>query len=734
LTDALLHQPPRDFGDRPIPERLKAAIRKLLEKDREKRYPSAEALRSDLAAMAAPAGSGRVLGRGATAAAAATVIALAILAGWLWHRSSRARWVQTTAIPEITRLVAAEEFQKAGVLLTQARAVQPHDPTLAKLWLQSTIDVSVESEPAGAAVSFRPYRGATAWASAGTTPVKNLRVPKDFYIWQIEKPGFATAWEIEPTWTLVHRIPYAIRARLDPAGSVPAGMVRVPGGKFQPFIPGLNLSEAPLDDFLIDRTEVINEEFKKFVDAGGYQKPEFWKEPFTRDGKTVSFEEAAGSFRDTTGRPGPSTWELGSFPKGLEKHPVAGVSWYEAAAFAAFAGKTLPTIYHWNKAAQTQASLSISPASNFQGAGTLAAGDDRISGFGTRDMAGNVKEWCANETSGGKKFILGGGFGEPTYMFIDQDAQSPWDRRPNYGFRCVRLSGPPSVQSAARIEQIFRDFSKEVPVGDELYRAYTGSYAYDKTDLNARVDETAAADDWREEKVSFDAAYAGGAERVIVHLFLPKNAAPPYQTVVYFPGSGAITQDKFNLSPYADFVPRSGRALVAPVFKSTFERRDGFRDDNPDMTASYRDHMIAWSKDLGRTLDYLETRSDIRRDALAYLGLSWGSQVAPIMLAVNDRFKAAILESGGLDFSRALPEAEQLNFLPRVRIPVLMINGRYDHFFPVESGQKPFFKFLGTPDADKKYALYDSGHAPPRKEVIRESLDWLDKYLGPVKK
>jgi dienelactone hydrolase len=152
------------------------------------------------------------------------------------------------------------------------------------------------------------------------------------------------------------------------------------------------------------------------------------------------------------------------------------------------------------------------------------------------------------------------------------------------------------------------------------------------------------------------------------------------------------------------------------------------------MTASYRDHMIAWSKDLGRTLDYLETRSDIRRDALAYLGLSWGSQVAPIMLAVNDRFKAAILESGGLDFSRALPEAEQLNFLPRVRIPVLMINGRYDHFFPVESGQKPFFKFLGTPDADKKYALYDSGHAPPRKEVIRESLDWLDKYLGPVKK
>ena len=63
-----------------------------------------------------------------------------------------------------------------------------------------------------------------------------------------------------------------------------------------------------------------------------------------------------------------------------------------------------------------------------------------------------------------------------------------------------------------------------------------------------------------------------------------------------------------------------------------------------------------------------------------------------------------------------------------------MINGRYDHFFPVETSQKPFLKLLGTPDADKKYVLYETGHAPPRKEVIRESLDWLDKYLGPVKR
>ena len=74
------------------------------------------------------------------------------------------------------------------------------------------------------------------------------------------------------------------------------------------------------------------------------------------------------------------------------------------------------------------------PGSNFRGAGTVVvSGDGAASGFGTTDMAGNVKEWCWNESAGGRRFILGGGFGEPTYMFIDQDAQAPLDRRPNYG-------------------------------------------------------------------------------------------------------------------------------------------------------------------------------------------------------------------------------------------------------------------------------------------------------------
>jgi dipeptidyl aminopeptidase/acylaminoacyl peptidase len=100
--------------------------------------------------------------------------------------------------------------------------------------------------------------------------------------------------------------------------------------------------------------------------------------------------------------------------------------------------------------------------------------------------------------------------------------------------------------------------------------------------------------------------------------------------------------------------------------------------------------------------------------------------------AVENRLKVVVLVGGGLSFVRTYPEVDQLNFAPRVTAPVLMINGRSDFFFPVETAQEPLYRLLGTPEMDKRVALFDSGHVPLRNNVIRETLDWLDRYLGPV--
>jgi formylglycine-generating enzyme required for sulfatase activity len=179
------------------------------------------------------------------------------------------------------------------------------------------------------------------------------------------------------------------------------------------------------------------------------------------------------AFVDSTGRPGPSTWEMGDYPKGLETHPVAGVSWYEAAAYCELVGKSLPTAYHWTWASEARmfASLIVS-GSNFRGGGTQpVGGPGTLSGFGTTDMAGNMKEWCWNETGNGKRFILGGGFGESPYMFLHGDAISPWDRRSTYGFRCAKREGPLSPAATGSVDPPFRDFWKQKPVSDDVFEA-----------------------------------------------------------------------------------------------------------------------------------------------------------------------------------------------------------------------------------------------------------------------
>jgi dipeptidyl aminopeptidase/acylaminoacyl peptidase len=76
---------------------------------------------------------------------------------------------------------------------------------------------------------------------------------------------------------------------------------------------------------------------------------------------------------------------------------------------------------------------------------------------------------------------------------------------------------------------------------------------------------------------------------------------------------------------------------------------------------------------------------------------------------------------------------DPVNFAPRSRAPTLMINGRDDFLFPFEPSQLPLFRLLGTPEVDKRHARLGGGHIPSdRLEIVRETLDWLDRYLGPV--
>jgi DNA-binding winged helix-turn-helix (wHTH) protein/dienelactone hydrolase len=671
--------------------------------------------------------------------AAIAILLLPLVGGWLSRTHSREKWAREIAEPEVARLLEAGEYPKAAALALKAETALRGDLTLHNLWLRATGEISIKTEPAGAKVDYRLYSGDPGiWTRLGNTPLIKVRLPRDSYVFRVTKQDYAEEAFIgsPPGTLLVGDVEiFDLTLKLRVASSVPPEMVAVPRDSENlnyPFPPGPDVN---VEDFLIDRHEVTNQEFKRFVDASGYSKPEYWREPFFKDSHSLSWRQAIGRFHDATGRPGPATWEAGSYSNGRSQYPVSGVSWYEAMAYAAFIGKMLPTAYHWMIASQADSYTPVIVAgSNFRTNGTLPVGAAKgaLSGWGTVDMAGNVKEWCLNETWDHKRMILGGSYGEPEYMFNFADAQSPWDRRGNFGFRCARYKTGPSSLAERSIEGEVRDYWHEKPVTEEVFRAYTGLYSYDKTALNARVEERSLTERDVRERVTFDAAY--GRERVTAYLFLPRGVSPPWQTVVFFPGAMATLDDRLNLSNVEDaydFILKSGRAFVVPIYKGTYERRDGFVPGR-NKPAFFRDHAIAWSKDLSRTLDYLETRKDIDTNRLAYLGYSLGGAEAPMLLAIERRFKAAVLLSGGFQLRAYLPQVDAINFAGHVTAPVLMLNGRYDDDFPVESSQRPLFQMLGTPAKDKKHIIYEGGHGEfPRPAAVRETLDWLDKYLGP---
>jgi hypothetical protein len=524
---------------------------------------------------------------------------------------------------------------------------------------------------------------------------------------------------------------------LDRVDAPDPDMAHIPGGRFGAFLVGLE-SVPPLElgDYLMDKHEVTNRQYKVFVDAGGYAKPDYWPNTFIVDGKSVHWQDAMRRFKDRTGRPGPSTWEAGSYPNGQADFPVGGVSWYEASAYAKFAGKSLPTIFHWAQGAGIRAAKYIVPGSNFESSGPVKGSNwSGMSPTGVFDMAGNVREWCENSAGADERYILGGGWTDPPYGFTDAYGQPAMDREAINGIRLVRyLHDEPTLAEAKRtIRRAFRDYSRETPTSAAVFETFRHFFDYDRAPLNAKVELRRVTDDWIFERVSFDAAY--GSERMIANVYLPKARSGPFQPIVLFPGSNVIraasSMDEQRLP--ASFVVKSGRALILPILKSTYERRDSLRSDISDKSIFWRDHAVMWVKDIRRTLDYLATRSDMDTTRIGYFGSSWGSNQAPLSLATEPRFKAAVLLVAGLGMEESRPEVDPFNFLPHVTLPVLMLNGKYDFFFPVDLAQKPFFERLGSPPDRKKYVVYEGGHDVPRTASITETLMWYDKYLGPVR-
>ena len=544
------------------------------------------------------------------------VLTVLIAALLILNHRSKVKWAKEKALPEIEKYFNELNITEAFNLEQKAEKYIPDDPVL-KNWASRIVKkVTILTDPPGADVYIRDYSDINGeWKKIGTTPIDSMKFPWfTFYQVRFEKPGYDTVLAVTET-----SIDTLDRKLLE-AGKTPQGMVYVDG-----YWDEDNNTFDKKYGFFMDRYEVTNKQYKEFVDKGGYRNRGYWENEFIRNGKPLKWEEAIAEFTDKTGRPGPSTWEASDYPDGQDDYPVSGVSWYEAAAYAGFAGKELPTGSHWDSGVgfywtsfSDWIGASIFPLSNFNGKHTEPVGKNPgITAFGLFDMAGNAREWNWNETGIGR-VISGAGYDDATYMFTNSWSNLPaFDRSPQNGFRCVKYIDkekiPVNAFALIDLNVGMRDYSKEVPVSKSIFKVYKDQFLYDSTSLNAVVEERInSADDWAVEKITFNAAYGG--ERVTVYLYLPKNTSPPYQTLIFYPGSYAETDNKFDIddivvSWFFDFVLKSGRAVIYPVYKGTFERING--QSPPNRSHQHTERLIMWVKDFSRTIDYLETRKDI---------------------------------------------------------------------------------------------------------------------------
>ncbi len=681
----------------------------------------------------------------------ASVIIIAL--GYAGYRGydfwSKVQWAQNVARPILTEHIQQSDFAAAFEVATQIEDALGPTPALEPVWDIVATEVGFTTEPAGATVSYRRYDQPDGpWQILGRTPIEKAKVSRSPTVWLIEKEGYENRTFARISNRSDDYFRWPSHYQLDPKGATPIDTVTVEAQDSAIIsMAELNMSATfKLDRFHMDRTEVSNQEYQEFVDAGGYEDEQFWLEAFSYADVDVSFDEAMQRLKDSTGRTGPATWVAGRYPEGKSDHPVSGVSWFEAAAYAKYKDRHLPTIHYWWYAAlpDSELVLPIAPImashSNLSSEGALSVGSsDAVSAAGAKDMFGNVSEWVWNKRSQGGHYSLGLGWSDPAYNASLSLSASPWSRLATQGFRLATYAtGEPDPLLLDVVDISPIDFDAIEPISEDAYELLLPSATRSKSAVRASEERLELPNGVSAIRVEID--YPLSDEKLPFYLILPERAKPPYQALIWAGGMNALSSTDnqsmydFDMSVTA-FLRESGRAIVMPIWTDTFERNT--RGLGPQTFGSSKSSELFqnWNKDLRLVIDYLQTREDISSEQIAYTALSMGAFSSPFVVMGEERLKTIVLWSGGFLVSRerSLRDANILaGIAQRISAPTLMINGQHDFIVSVER-QKLLFDYLGADEENKRHVIFNAGHLGwPIGEFVRENLDWLDKHLGPV--
>ena len=475
--------------------------------------------------------------------------------------------------------------------------------------------------------------------------------------------------------------------------------------------------------FYMDKYEVSNKDYKEFVDANGYYREEFWPIDIMHDGEKISFNEVKTSFVDKANFPSPKDWYQGTYENGKDLYPVSGISWYEASAYAKFRNMSLPSVAEWFYAFdrnRPERALKNANINSYNYTKSRIESDSENNN-GIFDMAGNVREWVNNNIKDKQsRGILGGSFADDTYVPFDFYSQNAWNRSSYNGIRLVKKIESDNSGEIFYKREKLRNFYENYRTTDKEWDLIESLFMYDKNNINFEQLNTS--------KVTGQEFYCTSSNIITSNMTMPIHhlrADPKMKSkkaLIYFPGSNALYRDKITYPTWITDMVNSGVDVIFPEYLSTYSRQDGMKTDIGNTSMNYRDHLITWVKEVRYAVDYAIQNGYEPH----YFGVSWGGQVGVNILAIEDRFKTGILYVGGISLDDVREEIQPEKYAARIKIPTLLLNGRYDFYFPYQSSQLPLYNLMNLDNNKKRHVVVDYAHYVPMHIVREETLKWIN--------
>ena len=654
-----------------------------------------------------------------------------ILFLYFFRKSQSGDDLLTEQLPKISKAFEEKNnlyiFKKTKALLKKF----PENEILKNYFIKSSWKINVSSDVEGTEVYIK-YHKDSIWNYAGITPIDSLRVPAitwDVHDFNLKLINGNT--EFIPDGEEYGHFDFSL------INKVPEGFLfkKKKENIFMNF-PGIFLgSDNLIPPFAVSKTEVSNQQFKEFIDDGGYENSEFWDFPININGKEYSFENSVKLFTDKFGKFGPVNWTYGNFIEGEENFPVKGVSWFEARAYAKYRGLSLPNLFQWLDAAHLSGFTAKLPniiGSNYNSNKPREV-EFNVNNNILPNIAGNVREWVNNSHGNDRRVILGGSYKEDKYTFNSFYSLSPFDRSIQNGLRLVKnFSNEITSNDEFVVQHIKRNFSLEKDVSDEVFEVYKSQFEYPNTELKVKLVKVESSDKkYKIEKFEIPTPYKS-EENLYGYIITSKKFENMSKPIIEFPSAGAIFNDKLNIINYIKpkkYLLDEGYSIVIPVYHNTWDREKTIKHWWPDETEEYKNTIVKIGKDFKRVIDYLETRENLDVKSLSYMGYSWGSVTSNILLAIENRVTSAAIFVGGLMLQKSRREIESHLYVRRIKIPILHIVGKLDGIFEFEDSFIPWNELIGTNEKDKTIiTLENAGHGLPKDLQIENHLKFLKKY------